>query len=161
MLRHFPLAGGNDFFGQGGLGLVNTYAGLIIPFIAGSYGVFLFRQFYLNFPHSLDDAAEIDGLGKVKTFYLIYVPLSKPVFATLGALKATQTWNEYIWPLIITTTDEMKTVQLALSFFRDEYEIQWNYLMAATAIITLPLILIYLFSQKYFVEGIVTTGIKA
>jgi len=160
ILKHFPLAGGNDLAGAGGAGLINSYAGLILPYIAGSYGVFMFRQFYLNFPRALDDAARIDGLGRVKTFIHIYAPLSLHVFATLGALKATQSWNEYIWPLIITTSEDMKTVQLALSLFRDEFQVQWNHLMAATAIITLPLILVFLFSQKYFVEGIVTTGIK-
>lgn len=132
MLRHVPLAGGNDLFGTGGIGLINSYTGLVIPFIAGSFGVFLFRQYYLNFPHALDDAAEMDGLGKLRTFLWIYVPLSKPAFATLGALKATQTWNEYIWPLIMTTTSDMRTVQLALALFRDEYEIEWNYLMGTS-----------------------------
>ena len=161
MLRHFPLMGGNDLMGTGGIGLINSYTGLVIPFIAGSFGVFLFRQYYLNFPHSLDDAAEIDGVGKLRCFLWIYVPLSKPAFATLGALKATQTWNEYIWPLIMTTTEDMRTVQLALTLFRDEYEIEWNYLMSATTIITIPLVVLFLFSQRFFVEGIVTTGIKA
>jgi multiple sugar transport system permease protein len=160
MLRHFPLTGGNDLWGNGGIGLINSYMGLVIPFIAGSFGVFLFRQYYLNFPHSLDDAAEIDGVGKLRCFLWIYVPLSKPAFATLGALKATQTWNEYIWPLIMTTTADMRTVQLALALFRDEYEIEWNYLMSATTIITIPLVVLFLFSQRFFVEGIVTTGIK-
>ncbi|MCX7788178.1 MAG: carbohydrate ABC transporter permease [Spirochaetes bacterium] len=160
MLRHFPLVGGNDLFGSGGIGLINSYTGLVIPFIAGSFGVFLFRQYYLNFPHSLDDAAEIDGVGKLRCFLWIYVPLSKPAFATLGALKATQTWNEYIWPLIMTTTSDMRTVQLALALFRDEHEIQWNYLMSATTIITIPLVVLFLFAQRFFVEGIVTTGIK-
>lgn len=160
IMKNFPFAGGNNIFGQGGLGLVNSYLGMIFPYIAGSFGVFMFRQFYLSFPKSLDDAAKIDGIGRIKTFYYIYMPLSKPVFATLAALKATQTWTEYIWPLIITNSDSMKTVQLALAMFRSDTDVQWNLLMAATTLIILPLLIVFLVAQKYFVEGIVTTGIK-
>ncbi|TCL56465.1 multiple sugar transport system permease protein [Hydrogenispora ethanolica] len=160
ILKHVPLAGGNDLFGQGGMGWVDSYMGLIIPYIAGSFGVFLFRQFYLNFPKSLDDAARIDGLTSLKTYLYIYLPLSKPVLATLIVLKTTSTWNEYTWPLIITVSDKMKTVQLALTLFRDETNVQWTLMMAATTLIVLPLLIIFLTLQKYFVEGIVTTGIK-
>ncbi len=160
VLKNFPLVGGNDILGNGGIGFVNSYYALILPYIAGSFGVFMFRQFFMNFPQALDDAARIDGLGRFKAFCLIYVPLSKPVFATLAVLKATQTWNEYTWPLVITNTDEMKTVQLALTLFKTETDIQWNLLMAATLMISLPLIILFVFAQRYFVEGIVTTGLK-
>jgi multiple sugar transport system permease protein len=160
ILRKIPLAGGNNWFGNGGHGFVDSYWGMILPYIAGAFGVFLFRQFFMNFPSSLDDAAKIDGLGRVKAFYHIYMPLSLPVFATLAALKSTQVWSEYTWPLIITQTESMKTVQLALTMFKSEYEIHWNLLMAATTLITLPLIAIFLGAQKYFVEGIATTGMK-
>jgi multiple sugar transport system permease protein len=160
ILKNFPLVGGNDLFGQGGMGWVNSYMGMISPYIAGAFGVFLFRQFYLNFPSSLDDAAAIDGLNKFQTFMKIYVPLGKPIFATLAVFKATQTWNEYGWPLVITTGDNMKTVQLALTMFKDEYTVIWNQMMAATTLISLPLIIAFLFAQRYFVEGIVTTGMK-
>ncbi|MDF2960301.1 MAG: carbohydrate transporter rane protein 2, family [Paenibacillus sp.] len=160
ILKHVPFAGGNDWSGQGGLGWINSYMGLIAPYVAGSFGVFLFRQFYLNFPKDLDDAAKMDGLSTVKTYWHIYVPLSKPIFATLIALKATQSWNEYTWPLIVTNSEAMKTVQLALTLFRDETQVQWNLLMAATTLIVLPLMVIFLFAQKHFIEGIATTGIK-
>lgn len=159
-MKYIPLAGGNDIFGQGGTGLINTYAGLVAPYIAGAFGVFLFRQFFMNFPQSLDDAAKIDGLSRMGTFRRIYLPLSKAIFATLIVFKTTSTWNEYTWPLIVTTRKDMWTVQLALSVFKEEYITQWNYLMAATTLITLPLLILYVFMQKYFVEGIVTTGIK-
>ncbi|EMS71122.1 carbohydrate ABC transporter permease [Ruminiclostridium cellobioparum] len=160
LMRYIPLAGGNNILGQGGTGLINTYAGMIAPYIAGAFGVFLFRQFFMNFPKSLDDAAKIDGLSKWGTFTRIYIPLSKPVFATLIVLKTTTTWNEYTWPLIITSSKKMWTVQLALSVFKDEFITQWNLLMASTTLIMLPLIILYLLMQKYFIEGIVTTGIK-
>jgi multiple sugar transport system permease protein len=130
------------------------------PYLAGSFGVFLFRQYFLNFPKSLDDAAEIDGVTKMGSFLHIYVPLSLPVFASLMCLKATQTWNEYVWPLIITTNPKMMTLQLALVLFRSDLDTQWNYVMAATTMIVLPLVVLFVFAQKTFVAGIVTSGIK-
>ena len=160
MMKNFPLAGGNNILGQGGSGLINTYGGLLAPYLAGAFGVFLFRQFFMNFPKSLDDACKIDGLGRFGAFLRVYVPLSGTIFATLTVLKFTTTWNEYTWPLIITTKKNMWTVQLALSVFKDEMTTQWNYLMAATTLILLPPFVLYIFMQKYFVEGIVSTGIK-
>jgi multiple sugar transport system permease protein len=160
ILKHVPLAGGNDILGRGGLGWIDSYMGLLAPFIAGSFGVFLFRQYYMNFPVSLDDAARIEGVHPLRRYSSIYLPLSQPVVATLIALKATHTWNQYTWPLIITVSDRMRTVQLALVVFRDEARVDWHLLMAATTVIVLPLILLFLFLQDYFVEGIVTSGIK-
>lgn len=160
-LKNIPLVGGNDIMGHGGSGMINTYAGLILPYIAGAFGVFLCRQFYMNFPVSLDDAAKIDGCTRWKAYFKIYLPLSKPILATLAVLKASQTWNDYLWPLIMVNKDEKMTVQLAVvAKFTTEYSIQWNLLMAATALIILPLLVLFIFTQKYFVEGIVTTGMK-
>lgn len=160
-LKNFPLVGGNDILGHGGSGMINTYAGLILPYIAGAFGVFLCRQFYMNFPVSLDDAAKIDGCSRFMAYFRIYLPLSKPILATLAVLKASQTWNDYLWPLIMVNKDETMTVQLAVvAKFTTEYSIQWNLLMAATALIILPLLVLFVFTQKYFVEGIVTTGMK-
>lgn len=160
ILKHIPFAGGNNWLGEGGLGWIDSYNGLIAPYVAGSFGVFLFRQFFLQIPKELDDAAKIDGMGRVRAFFKIYVPLSKPVFATLVALKAAASWNEYTWPLIITNSEHMKTVQLALSVFRDENQTQWNLMMASTTIMVLPLLVLFVFTQRYFIEGIVNTGVK-
>lgn len=159
-MKYFPLMGGNNILGQGGTGLINTYTGIVAPYIAGAFGVFLFRQFFLNFPRALDEAAKIDGLTRLGAFTRVYIPLSKPIFATLIVFKTTSTWNEYTWPLIITNNRNMWTVQLALSIFKEEFGTQWHYLMAATTLIMLPLLVMYIFMQKYFVEGIATTGIK-
>lgn len=160
MLKYVPLAGGNDLLGRGGLGWIDSPMGLLAPYLAGSFGVFLFRQFFLTFPSALDDAAKIDGLNRVQAFARIYVPLSGPVFGSLIALKATATWNDYTWPLIIIMRDELYTVQLALTRFKDMFAVEWNLLMAATALITLPLIAVFLSVQRYFISGIVTTGLK-
>jgi multiple sugar transport system permease protein len=160
ILKHVPFLGGNDWLGQGGTGLLNTREALVIPHVAGSFGVFLCRQFFLGLPSSLDEAAKIDGCSHWKTYLLIYLPLSKPLLATLAILKGVYSWNEYSWPLILTNTDKMRTVQIGLTMFRSDQNIEWHLLMAAAVVITLPLIITYLFLQRYFVQGIATTGIK-
>jgi multiple sugar transport system permease protein len=160
MLKRFPFAGGNNLLGMGGRGLINTYAGLIIPFIAGSFGVFLCRQFYTSFPADIDNSARIDGCSRFMTFTRIYLPLSKAVLASLGILKFTGTWNEYTWPLIMTNSDSMKTVQVALTMFRDEAEILWNQLMAATVVSSLVIYILFICLQKYFIAGILSGSMK-
>ncbi|WP_270811452.1 carbohydrate ABC transporter permease [Hungatella effluvii] len=160
MMKSFPLAGGNSLFGMGGTGLLDSRAGLIIPYIAGSFGVFLCRQFYLSFPRSLDEAADIDGAGKWLTFFKIYIPLSKPVIATLVITKSVSIWNDYLWPMVLINSDTKKTVQLGLTMFRNESVVQWNYLLAATVLVILPLILVFILFQKYFVGGIIASGLK-
>ncbi len=159
VMKYWPLAGGNNIFGQGGTGFINTYPGLILNGLAGAFGVFLCRQFFLNFPQALDDAAEIDGCSPLRTYFLIYIPLGKPVLASLAVLKFTFVWNDYIWPLIVTNSENLKTVQLGLSIYRDEY-VNWELLMAMTTIITLPLIILFLSAQRYFIQGIMTSGVK-
>lgn len=160
IMAKFPLMGGNDVFGNGGTGLVNTYAGLVIPLVSGSYGVFLCKQFYENFPRSLDEAAMIDGAGKWRTYFTIYLPNSKAILATLGLLKAVSVWNDYMWPLVMTNSERMKTVQLALTMFKTDSGIMWNQMMAAAVLVALPMFVLFLCAQKYFIQGIVTSGLK-
>lgn len=160
LLRSVPLVGGNNILGQGGTGLLNTYWALIVPFIAAPLGVFLIRQYYANFPRELDEAATLDGCTSFQAFLHIYFPLGKPVFATFAILKFTGTWNDYFYPLIMTTSKKMYTVQIALQKYKGDTVIQWNYLMVATVLSMLPVILLFIFCQKYFVQGIVTTGLK-
>lgn len=155
LLRSFHIITASDS------GLINTYAGLILPFIAGSFGVFLTRQFYVSFPKELDDAAMIDGCGRFSTYLRIYLPLSGPVLASLGVLKFTGTWNEYTWPLVATSGERLKTVQVALTSFRDEGEIYWNLLMAATLVAGLPIYVVFFFAQKHFVSGLLAGSVKA
>ena len=161
-MKQFPLADGNNLFGVGGTGLVDTYAGLILPYIAGSFGVFMCRQFYLMFPKELDEAAKMDGCGRFRTFRSIYLPLSAPILGALAVLKFTAAWNEYTWPLVMTNAgaDTITTVQLALTRFRNEGEIFWNQLMAATMVSSLVILVVFLSMQKYFVAGILTGSVK-
>ena len=162
LVRHFPLAGGNDWLGQGGTGLVDTLAGLILPYAAGSFGVFLCRQFYVLFPAELDEAARIDGCSRFRAFVSIYLPLSTPVLGALAVLKFTGAWNEYTWPLVMTNSgsDRITTVQLALTRFRNEGEVFWNQLMAATLVSSLVIVVVFLALQRYFVSGLLAGSVK-
>lgn len=160
IMANFPLVGGNNIWGQGGNGLINTFAGLLLPLVSGSYGVFLCKQFFENFPRSLDEAAEIDGANKWRTYFTIYLPNAKAILATLGLMKSVSVWNDYLWPLVMTNSDEQKTVQLALTMFKIDTNIQWNQMMAASVLVVLPMVLLFLCCQKYFVQGIVTSGLK-
>ena len=161
MLRHVPLLGGNDIFGQGGSGLYDTLPGLILPFIAGTFGVFLCRQYYVTIPKEIDDAAAIDGCGRFMTYLRLYIPLSGPLFASLGILKFAGSWNEYTWPLIMTRSDSTRTVQLALSLFRTESGIDWSRLMAASVMVSLPIFIVFAIAQKRFVAGLTAGSVKA
>lgn len=162
LIRHIPLAGGNNLFGQGGTGLVDTFTGLILPYAAGSFGVFMCRQFYVLFPVELDEAAKIDGCSRFRAFLSIYLPLSAPVLGALAVLKFTGAWNEYTWPLVMTNSgsDRITTVQLALTRFRNEGEIFWNQLMAATLVSSLVILVVFLAMQRYFVSGLLAGSIK-
>ena len=160
IMAKFPLAGGNNLMGFGGSGLMNTLPGIIIPLVSGSFGIFLCKQFYENFPRSLDEAAMIDGASKWRTYFSIYIPNSKVILATLALLKGSAVWNDYLWPLVMTNSESMRTVQLALTMFRDETTVRWGPMMAAVTLISVPMIILFLCAQKYFVQGIVSTGLK-
>ena len=160
IMAKFQFAGGNNFMGFGGSGLMNTMPGIIIPLVSGSFGIFLCKQFYENFPRSLDEAAMIDGASKWRTYFSIYIPNSKVILATLALLKGSAVWNDYLWPLVMTNSEGMRTVQLALTMFRDETTVRWGPMMAAATLISVPMIILFLCAQKYFVQGVVSTGLK-
>lgn len=160
LIRNFPFAGGNNWLGMGGTGFYNTLIGVCLPALAGSYGVFLCRQFYISFPESLDDAAAVDGCNPWRTYFMIFLPLSKPIFATLGILKLTGAWNDYIWPLVMLQNKNLWTLQLGLAVYKGQSMIDWNLLMAATLLVASPLLLCFLLGQKLFVKSIVITGMK-
>lgn len=160
LLRSVPFAGGNNWAGQGGVGLLNTYWALIVPFLSGSFGIFLCRQFYVSFPGALDDAARIDGCSYFRAYRSIYLPMSKQILATLCILKTAATWNDFFYPLIMTQNDDTRTVQLALQMFKGSTSTHWNWLMAGTLITMLPVMAIFLCAQKYFVQGIAHVGMK-
>lgn len=160
IMKSIPLFGHNDIWGQGGTGWLNTYYALIIPALSGSIGIFMARQFFSGFPKDLDEAGYMDGLGYFGTYLRIFLPLSGPLMATLGILKIVSVWNEFFQPLIFTNTESMRTIQLALSLFKGEFTIQYNLLMAATVLVSLPMLAAFLLFQKQFVGSIVSSGVK-
>lgn len=160
LLKQIPLMGGNNIWGKGGLGLLNTYWALIIPYLSAPLGVFLIKQYYMGFPKALDEAATLDGCGSFDVYRYIFLPLSKPVFATFAILKFTGTWNDYFYPLIMTNSKSMYNVQIALQKYQGEFGVQWNYLMAAATMSIAPILIVFIFCQKYFTQGIVTSGLK-
>jgi multiple sugar transport system permease protein len=160
IVRHIPLFGGNDILGQGGIGWINSYWGLIVPGAVGAFGIFMLRQFFQTLPKELEDAARIDGAGEWRIFWQIMLPLAMPAIATLAIFSFQTGWNAFFWPLLITTTDEMRTIQLALTVFVQQYSTQWDQLMAATVVATAPVILAFAFGQRLLVRGIAFTGLK-
>jgi len=142
------------------LGWTDTYIALIVPFLASAFTIFLLRQAFMTIPSELYDAAVIDGCSHTRYLYGIIVPLSKPAMLTAGMFTFLGHWNDYLWPLIVTNRPEYRTVQVGLTMFQSAWQTEWTHLMAASAIVTVPIIVLYIFVQKNFVEGIATTGIK-
>lgn len=160
IVRHIPLFGGNDLLGQGGIGWINSYWGLIVPGAVGAFGIFLLRQFFLTLPVELEDAARIDGAGELRIFGQIMLPLAMPAVATLAIFSFQAGWNAFLWPLLITNTDDMRTIQLGLTVFVQQYSTQWGQLMAATVVATLPVILAFGFGQRLLVRSVAFSGMR-
>jgi multiple sugar transport system permease protein len=161
IVKSIPLFGGNNIVGQGGIGWLNSWWGLIIPLGAAPLFTFLARQFYVSIPNELAQAARVDGLGEFGIFLRIMTPLVKPALITIGVFQIEAAWNGFLWPLMITTSDAMRPLQLGLAIFaQNPAEIQWPYLMAGTALATVPMIVMFIFAQKRFVEGMANVGIK-
>jgi len=143
------------------LGWLNSYAGLILPGAVGAFGVFMMRQFMVALPDELFAAARIDGANEMHLFTQIAVPLAKPALAALAIFTFTGSWDNLLWPLIVTTKASLFTLPLGLAGFNSEYGNDYTGLMAATTAATVPVVLLFAFLQKQFVEGIVMTGLKA
>ncbi|MGM9585428.1 MAG: carbohydrate ABC transporter permease [Faecousia sp.] len=142
------------------MGLVNTLAALILPSISSGLAMFLFTQFFRGIPRSLLEAARVDGANWGSIFFKIVVPLSIPVFITAGLMIFVSEWNNYLWPLLVTRSEEVRTIQVSLAYFKDENETFWSYIYAASSISAIVPVLVYLPLQKYFVQGIASSGIK-
>lgn len=142
------------------LGWVNTYQGIIAPLIAQPIGIFLLRQHFKSMPSALGEAAQIDGCNQFQTFYKVYLPLAKPALATLGIYTFITTWNNFEWPLIIASDSSMYTLPVALFSVRNEYFTEWGLVMAAAAVIVVPIIIVFLSAQRYFIEGMTLSGMK-
>jgi len=143
------------------LGMVNSFPGLIFPFLAGPFGVFLMRQFFLSLPDELIHAARVDGAGEFRIFWSIMLPLCKPALATLGILTFLASWNNFLWPLVVAQSEDKYTLPVALSIYAiGENKSDYGLLMAGSVAIIVPVLVVFLVLQKHFVRGIAMTGIK-
>ncbi len=142
------------------LGWVNTLQGLIVPGLFSAFNTFMFRQFYLNFPPELEDAGRVDGLSYFGLFFRIALPNSWPLIMALGSLVLVNSWNAFLWPLVIGQTREWWTVQINLSVFLTAQVLNLKLLFAGALLGALPMLIAFLFMQRYIAEGVMRTGIK-
>lgn len=142
-------------------GWTNTYQGLILPFIASGFGIFLMRQFFLTLPRDLYDAAMVDGCGRFRYLWLVLVPLSRPAIATLAVYTFLNTWNQFYWPLLVTNATEWRTTQVGITVFRNfEGGAVFNTQMAATLIVMLPTLILLVLGQRQLVSGLTAGAVK-
>lgn len=163
MIKSIPLVGGNNIWGQGGSGLVNNYLAIIIPGAAGAYGIFMMRQFYMKIPNELIECSRLDGLTEFGIYRKVFLPISKPALTALGLITFQSWWNNFMWPLIVINDKSKYTVQLGLSNLAGTASMRtpdYGVLMAASVLVILPTIIIFLFGNKYFAEGLAATGSK-
>jgi multiple sugar transport system permease protein len=147
-------------FGLVGRG-VEAYIGIILILIISGTSIFLLRQYFLSIPRDLEEAARIDGAGHLQTFWRIMLPLASPALAAVAVLQFQGTWNGFFWPVILLQRErDLWTLPLAISQFRSLYQTEWAPLMAVVVLATLPILILYLFFQRYFVEGIAASGVK-
>lgn len=143
------------------MGLVNTYWGLILPFLAAPFGVFLMRQFFFAIPDELIDAARIDGASETRIFLQVVLPLSKPALATLGIITFLGSWNNFLWPLVVATTEDKYTLPVALALYSTgQNQTDYGLLLAGAVVVVVPVLVVFLILQRHIVQGVAMTGIK-
>jgi multiple sugar transport system permease protein len=140
--------------------LIDTHWSLILPALVSAFGTFLLRQFFISIPESLEDAAKMDGCTPFGVYWRIFVPLSKPAMATLGVFVFMGTWNEFVAPLVYINTQDKMTLPLGLAAMQGMYSTNWPVLMAGTVICIMPLIVIFLLAQDFFIKGVTLSGLK-
>ncbi|NGP45937.1 carbohydrate ABC transporter permease [Bacillaceae bacterium SIJ1] len=141
-------------------GWIDTFAALIVPGIFSAFGVFLLRQFFMAIPRELDEAAKIDGCSYPGIFWRIILPLSRPALVALAIFTVLASWNDFLWPLIVTSSDSMRVLSIGIANFQGQYATEYPLLMAGALLATLPMILIFVFLQRYFIAGIALSGLK-
>ena len=143
------------------IGLIDTLPGLILPFLAAPFGVFLMRQFFLGLPRDLLDAGRVDGAGELRIFRQIFLPLAGPALATLGILTFLGSWNNFLWPLVVAQQEKTYTLPVALALYSTgQNSTQYGLLLAGATVVVVPVLVIFLIFQRRVIEGIATTGIK-
>ena len=142
------------------MGMLNTYAGIIVPSIFNAFGIFLLRQFYLSLPRELEEAAVIDGASYWRIYWSVILPLSRPIISALAILFFLANWNAFLWPLTVANDNNLWVVQVGIANFRSQYAASWNYIMAASTIVAAPMLLLFVIFQKQIMESIKTSGLK-
>jgi multiple sugar transport system permease protein len=143
------------------IGLIDSLPGLILPFLAAPFGVFLMRQFFLGLPRDLLDAGRVDGAGELRIFRQIFLPLAGPALSTLGILTFLGSWNNFLWPLVVAQQEKTYTLPVALALYSTgQNSTQYGLLLAGATVVVLPVLLVFLIFQRRVIEGIATTGIK-
>jgi multiple sugar transport system permease protein len=142
------------------LGLTDTLQGLIIPFMVTAFGIFLMRQFFASIPVELEEAARVDGAGRIRTFGQIVLPLARPALAALTIFTFMGRWNEFLMALVVVGKAELFTLPLGMSTFRGQYKTDWGLLMSGSILVMIPIVILYVLFQRFFIEGISTTGLK-
>ena len=142
------------------LGLLNSYGGLIIPRATNAFGIFMLRQFFMTLPRELDEAARIDGAGEFYIYRRIVLPLSVPALATLAVFHFMYNWNDFLWPMLITSSTDMRTLPSGLALFMGQHVVEYGVIMAGASLALAPLFIAFLFAQQYFVNGIALSGLK-
>ena len=142
------------------LGLVNTYGGVIVPAMAGIFGIFVVRQYALSIPDDLLEAARIDGANEFRIFRSVIVPVLKPIVVTLAVFTALGTWNDFMWPLIVLNDSELYTLPVALASLSREHVQDNELMMAGSVLTTLPVLLVFLVLQRYYIEGLTLGSVK-
>ncbi|MGE7613401.1 carbohydrate ABC transporter permease [Paenibacillus sp. NPDC101420] len=160
VMRHIPFFGGNDIFGSGGNGLMNSFWGIILPGASGTFAVFFMRQFFLTLPSDMLEMARIEGCGEFKIFWRIYLPLTKPALATLSIFTFQAGWNSFLWPMIVLNDPDKATIQMGLQAFTYNFQTDYGPMMAGALVAILPILVLFLALQRYFVQGIAFSGIK-
>lgn len=141
-------------------GLINTYLGALLPTFASAFGIFLLRQAVNQVPRELDEAATLDGAGHFRTFFSIILPNIRPALATLTVFAFMGSWNSFLWPLVVLRKPELQTLPVALAGLQGQYTTDWDVVMAGSVVSVLPILAIYLFAQKYVIQGVASSGIK-
>ncbi|HYN87177.1 MAG TPA: carbohydrate ABC transporter permease [Ardenticatenaceae bacterium] len=160
ILQHMPLFGGNDIWGQGGHGWLDSYWVLIAPGSVSMFGIFLLRQYMKSIPTDLVDAAKIDGAGHFRIYLQIILPLTMPALAAMGIFTFQSAWNEFFWPLITVSSPELLTLPVGLALFVVKNRTVWDILMAGSVVATLPILIVFILFQRWFIRGIALSGIK-
>ncbi|MGI5190966.1 carbohydrate ABC transporter permease [Promicromonospora sp. CA-289599] len=142
------------------VGIIDTLAAAMVPWLASVFGIFLMRQFFLSLPAELEEAAELDGCSRWATFWRIILPLARPALATLAIFTLLSSWNDLVWPLIAINDPSAFTLQLGITNFQGARRTDWSLLMASNVVATLPLILFFVFAQKQFIATMTFTGVK-